>query len=119
MHKRVSVIIVTYNSEKHIYDCLSSIYRYNDIGDLLEVIIVDNNSCNKDLMFESINRLYPQTKLIDNPKNGGYGQGNNMGVKNSLGDIILIMNPKLFFTDRKSTRLNSSHIPLSRMPSSA
>ena len=45
MHKRVSVIIVTYNSEKHIYDCLSSIYRYNDIGDLLEVIIVDNNSC--------------------------------------------------------------------------
>ena len=93
MHKRVSVIIVTYNSEKHIYDCLSSIYRYNDIGDLLEVIIVDNNSCNKDLMFESINRLYPQTKLIDNPKNGGYGQGNNMGVKNSLGDIILIMNP--------------------------
>lgn len=39
MHKRVSVIIVTYNSEKHIYDCLSSIYRYNDIGDLLEVII--------------------------------------------------------------------------------
>ena len=25
----------------------------------------------------------------------------------------------LFFTDRKSTRLNSSHIPLSRMPSSA
>ena len=44
MHKRVSVIIVTYNSEKHIYDCLSSIYRYNDIGDLLEVIIVDNNS---------------------------------------------------------------------------
>ena len=26
---------------------------------------------------------------------------------------------KYFWTDRKSTRLNSSHIPLSRMPSSA
>ena len=25
----------------------------------------------------------------------------------------------LYYTDRKSTRLNSSHIPLSRMPSSA
>ena len=47
MHKRVSVIIVTYNSEKHIYDCLSSIYRYNDIGDLLEVIIVDNSIYNR------------------------------------------------------------------------
>ena len=70
MHKRVSVIIVTYNSEKHIYDCLSSIYRYNDIGDLLEVIIVDNNSCNKDLMFESINRLYPPYvfRSVEQPK---------------------------------------------------
>ena len=27
--------------------------------------------------------------------------------------------PHLLFPDRKSTRLNSSHIPLSRMPSSA
>ena len=27
--------------------------------------------------------------------------------------------PLLYITDRKSTRLNSSHIPLSRMPSSA
>ena len=27
--------------------------------------------------------------------------------------------PKYNFADRKSTRLNSSHIPLSRMPSSA
>ena len=31
----------------------------------------------------------------------------------------LAMDPLLSATDRKSTRLNSSHIPLSRMPSSA
>lgn len=87
------MIIVTYNSEKHIYDCLSSIYHNNDIGDLLEVIIVDNDSHNQTLMFESVSQLYPQVRLIDNPQNEGYGQGNNIGVKNSFGDIILIMNP--------------------------
>ena len=37
-------------------------------------------------------------------------------------DFLLISNKSLNLigkTDRKSTRLNSSHIPLSRMPSSA
>ena len=33
--------------------------------------------------------------------------------------IPTILPPKKYFIDRKSTRLNSSHIPLSRMPSSA
>ena len=47
-----------------------------------------------------------------------------------LGNVTTLKNPELTFTkdnvtlddgdlDRKSTRLNSSHIPLSRMPSSA
>ena len=38
-------------------------------------------------------------------------------IENGL-DIVLGLEPKIF-RDRKSTRLNSSHIPLSRMPSSA
>ena len=33
--------------------------------------------------------------------------------------FVHILAPKGAITDRKSTRLNSSHIPLSRMPSSA
>ena len=32
---------------------------------------------------------------------------------------LVYVNSTAFSTDRKSTRLNSSHIPLSRMPSSA
>ena len=35
-----------------------------------------------------------------------------------LGDIIIVL-IQFINKDRKSTRLNSSHIPLSRMPSSA
>ena len=35
------------------------------------------------------------------------------------GKIIRDKGIMVFFEDRKSTRLNSSHIPLSRMPSSA
>lgn len=91
---RVSVVIVTYNSENHIYNCIDSIIKNNDIGDQLEIIIVDNNSPNVDFMFQSISGKYGCiVKLIKNKQNGGYGQGNNVGVKSALGDIVLIMNP--------------------------
>ena len=34
-------------------------------------------------------------------------------------DVLKLIHQPITWTDRKSTRLNSSHIPLSRMPSSA
>ena len=37
----------------------------------------------------------------------------------TVSDTVAISEPTILTTDRKSTRLNSSHIPLSRMPSSA
>ena len=53
--KKLSIIIVTYNSEKDIYDCLDSIYSHCDIPiKELEVIIVDNNSKETDIMFTMI-----------------------------------------------------------------
>jgi GT2 family glycosyltransferase len=54
MDKLISIIIVTYNSEEHIYNCLKSIFKYNDIKDALEVIVVDNCSLNSDKMFNNI-----------------------------------------------------------------
>ena len=40
------------------------------------------------------------------------------GEASDVDIVVRIVKPDLFI-DRKSTRLNSSHIPLSRMPSSA
>lgn len=90
----VSVIIVTYNSEKDIYKCIESIVQYNDIGQMLEIIVVDNNSTNVDVMFEILGKKYGDgVKLVKNERNGGYGQGNNVGIRTSLGSIVMIMNP--------------------------
>ena len=73
--KKLSLIILTYNSEKDIYDCLDSVYKYNDIGDYLEIIVVDNNSDNYIQMKKNIKTQYPDVQIIANHKNGGYGQG--------------------------------------------
>lgn len=93
--KRVSIIIVTYNSEKDIYDCVDSIRQHADIPlDEIELIIVDNNSKAPDPMFDRLRHQWDNDIiLIKNTHNGGYGQGNNVGIKNSSAPVILIMNP--------------------------
>ena len=93
--KKLSIIIVTYNSEKDIYECLDTIYSHCDIPiKELEVIIVDNNSTDCDTMFNKLKTLWGEDIiLIKNSSNGGYGQGNNVGIKQCSAPVVLIMNP--------------------------
>lgn len=93
--KRLSIIIVTYNSEHDIYDCVSTIIKFSDIPlSEIELIIVDNNSRDTDTMFIKLKELYGNDiVLIKNTHNGGYGQGNNVGIKKASAPVILIMNP--------------------------
>jgi len=98
--KRLSIIIVTYNSEKDIYECLASIFNNNDLSNKeLEVIIVDNNSKEADNMISQVHQLYgEQVITIKNNRNGGYGQGNNVGLRRAAAPVILIMNPDVRLT---------------------
>ena len=92
--KKLSIIIVTYNSEKDIYECLDTIYSHCDIPiKELEVIIVDNNSTDCATMFNKLKTLWGEDIiLIKNSSNGGYGQGNNVGIRQCSAPVELIMN---------------------------
>ena len=92
--KRLSIIIVTYKSEKHIYHCIDSIHAHSDIPpEQLEIIIVDNSpQCQP--MFSNIAQRYGSSIVtIHNTHNGGYGQGNNIGIRRATAPVIMIMNP--------------------------
>ena len=93
--KQLSVIILTYNSEKDIYQCLESVYQYNDIGEDLEVIVVDNQSKDFATMQQEIAKRYPQVIITQNTHNGGYGQGNNVGIRIATAPVVAIMNPDI------------------------
>ena len=69
--KKVSIVIVTYRSEKDIYDCLASLFKWADISrEYLEVIVVDNNSPEVERMFCGIRERYgDEIILINNSKN--------------------------------------------------
>lgn len=92
--KELSVVIVTYNSEPDIYGCLEALFAHNDLGEALEVIVVDNNSRNFAHMHDDLNRLYGDRVIVlSNTQNGGYGQGNNIGIRHATSPVIMIMNP--------------------------
>lgn len=104
MKKSVSIIIVTYKSKEYLWGCLDSILRFNDINNQkLEVIIVDHSPAEFSTELRKISEEHPLARLvrilfIHNESNTGYGAGNNLGIRNSSGDIICIMNPDVRFT---------------------
>lgn len=88
----LSVVIVTYRSSSVIALCLQSIQRFNNIGDRLQVMVVDNSPPG-DSTYELVCNEFPWVQAVRNPKNGGYGQGNNVGERLSTGQYLLFLNP--------------------------
>jgi len=94
--KKISIIIVSYKSDEVIGDCLLSINKYVDVpSNDLEVIIVDNyiNSKLETLINKIRENVNYSIKYVKNSKNGGFGQGNNLGVENSEGEVVFFLNP--------------------------
>jgi len=88
----LSVVIVTYRSSSVIVPCLHSLEEFNDIGDCLEVTVIDS-SPEGDVTYELVRRQFPWVRAARNPENGGYGQGNNVGARLSTGKYLLFLNP--------------------------
>lgn len=88
----ISIIIVNYKSKDKLIACLDSITQAGLSGLSYETVVVENNS-GDDLSDLS----YPNLKVIISPDNLGMGGGNNLGVKNSSGEYILISNPDIVF----------------------
>jgi len=85
---QVSVIIVTWNAEKFIKDCLDSVFAqtFNE----LDVIIVDNNSTDQTLNI--VNDYLPRIRIIKNDKNQGFCFANNQALAIVKGNYILTLN---------------------------
>lgn len=97
-NKILSIVIVTYNSERDIFDCIDSILAHNTLGEALEIIVVDNHSTDFVTTAQALRERYPDIVLMENPRNGGYGQGNNIGIKAAKAPIVAIVNPDVRWT---------------------
>ena len=89
----LSIIIINYNLAEEIGNCLNSLLERIDSRISYEIIVVDNNSPDKNL---------PETEMKFNKenihfyylnKNLGFGKGCNYGFSKSLGEYICFLNP--------------------------
>lgn len=89
MYKKVTIQIVTYNSEKDILKCIETINEqtYKNI----EIIVIDNKSTDKTV--DLLTTEYPNVKLIVNKENLGFCKGHNMGFKEGTGEYVVVLNP--------------------------
>lgn len=86
----VSIIIVNYNTEKYIKDCIKSIYEHVTGVDF-EIIIVDNKSTEKSL--NQLKELYPEVRFLMLDRNLGFGTANNRGAEIAKGEKLFLLNP--------------------------
>ncbi|NDW17584.1 glycosyltransferase family 2 protein [Dysgonomonas sp. 216] len=90
MKNQVSIIIVNYNTEKLLSDCLKSIYSHTkDIE--FEIIVVDNNSKKGSLL--SVIESFPKVNFKLSDKNLGFGAANNIGACIAKGEYLFFLNP--------------------------
>jgi hypothetical protein len=86
---QISIIIVSFNTEKLLFNCIKSIYQY--VHDLeIEIIVVDNASFDNSV--ELIRESFPTVKLIRSELNAGFGSANNIGISHAKGRYLFLLN---------------------------
>ena len=83
----LSIIIVTWKGDDLLRGCLDSLARA--VGIAPEIVVVDNAA------EESTQKLvaaYSNTKYVASPGNPGFAGGNNIGLKHTTRDYILLLN---------------------------
>lgn len=85
---RASIIIVVWNGEPYLRDCLESILSQRGPED--EVIVVDNASTDHSVRL--VQEGFPQVKVIKNHYNLGFAGGANVGLRSSAGRFLILLN---------------------------
>lgn len=93
-----SVIVLSYNTYLITDECLKklkqSVQYAKHKGYDTEVIVIDNAS--SDGSVEMIKKQHSWVKLIASKENTGFSKGNNIGMQESVGQYILLLNSDAF-----------------------
>jgi len=84
----VSVVVVSWNGAEYLKGCLDALLD-QDYADL-EVIVVDNAS--SDGSDSLVEEHYPDVRLIRNERNLGFATGNNVGLRVTRGELVVLLN---------------------------
>jgi hypothetical protein len=91
--KKLSIIIVNYNSFQYVQDALRSLVgRNKSLPNKWEILVIDNASTEA-VDSEELKKIIPSLKLIRNDENSGFSKANNKAIQFSTAEYILLLNP--------------------------
>lgn len=90
----VTAILVTYNNASVIATSLSVLERQAEIS---QIIVVDNYSL--DDTHGIIARDFPNVRIIEIPKNDGFGRANNIALEKVQTPFVLLIKPDAVLED--------------------
>ena len=90
----VSVIIVSFNTREVLRQCLQSVLE-DASGLIAEIFVVDNAST--DGSIEMIKQEFPDVRLLRSEINLGFGEGNNVALREARGRYFVLLNSDAFF----------------------
>jgi GT2 family glycosyltransferase len=92
----LSVIIINYKSSRLVTDCIESILQQTKQHSF-EIILVDNNS--EDDCEAKAKAVFPAVRWIQMGYNAGFARANNAGIRQAIGDLILLLNADTLVLD--------------------
>lgn len=90
MITQITIIIVTWNNEEIITDCIDSIYKFTKTN--FNILVLDNRSSDNTIL-KIQEKNYPQCKVIRSNDNLGFAKGNNIVLTEVRSDFICYLNP--------------------------
>ena len=87
----LSIVVLTYNREKLLGDCLDSLLRQADAGVPIEIVVVDDGSTDGtgDLV-RRLQEAHPQIRYCPQA-HGGIAAARNRGILNAAGDLVAMV----------------------------
>ena len=85
------IIVLNWNGRHHLEDCLDSV-SFLDYPNY-KILLVDNNSRDESVRFVKSN--YPHVHILQNDRNFGFAEGNNIGIRYALSqgaEYIILLN---------------------------
>jgi len=86
----LTVLVVAYNAAHRIEKCLDPLVSTAPEGVEVEIVVIDNASA--DGTAQLVEQRYPSVRLLRSPVNLGFAAGNNLGVRESTGEWVVLVN---------------------------
>ncbi len=91
---KVAIVILNWNGKQLLEQFLPSIVKFSK--DEADIYVADNASTDDSLDF--VSKHFPEIKIIQNTKNGGYARGYNEALKHVKADIYALVNSDIEVT---------------------